>query len=523
MQLRRSVALVCGLGLVLTFGLVRPVRAQAVEIVHSFTRATPATGEWPAWAPIDLVRGEGNTLYGATRYGGADCTSDTSGSSCGVVFELDPGAAGFRVIHELGYTPYWQRVRLSWFGTGELFATESNNPPSSGRLFKLTPTAGGEWASKILHPFASDTWDEGAQQWTYDGRGPEGPVMLGVDGYLYGTTVAGGGLHNHQAEGTLYRVWPDGSGYERLYSFHRDNRLPSGIVGLNPLGALVTGPDGHIYGTASYGGSEDPYFPGYGTIYRYRTDTGQVEKVHSFADTRTAYAPQTGLVRGPGGQLFGTTGGGGPSYAGTVYGMSAAPEAGAFASVTVLHSFAGPQDGRMPVAELVRAPDGFLYGAAAGGLHDQGVVFRIRPNGTGYEIVHAFTGGEDGGTPSSALVVGSDGSLYGAASAGGATGGGVIYRIRISPQALITGLIEEVKGLLQRGDLRRGQAYSLIGKLQLALWLLRFPDGERMAAVALDLFVLEVDFYVRTGVLSPEEGNPLLETARGVIAQLRAP
>ena len=38
----------------------------------------------------------------------------------------------------------------------------------------------------------------------------------------------------------------------------------------------------------------------------------------------------------------------------------------------------------------------------------------------------------------------------------------------------------------------------------------------------LDLFVLEVDFYVRTGVLSPEEGNPLLDTARGVIAQLRS-
>ena len=44
-----------------------------------------------------------------------------------------------------------------------------------------------------------------------------------------------------------------------------------------------------------------------------------------------------------------------------------------------------------------------------------------------------------------------------------------------------------------------------------------------MAAVMLDLFVREVEIFVRTGVLSPEEGNPLLDTARGVIAQLRAP
>jgi len=44
-----------------------------------------------------------------------------------------------------------------------------------------------------------------------------------------------------------------------------------------------------------------------------------------------------------------------------------------------------------------------------------------------------------------------------------------------------------------------------------------------MAAVMLDLFVREVELFVRTGVLSPEEGGPLLETARGVIAQLSAP
>ena len=44
-----------------------------------------------------------------------------------------------------------------------------------------------------------------------------------------------------------------------------------------------------------------------------------------------------------------------------------------------------------------------------------------------------------------------------------------------------------------------------------------------MAAVMLDLFVRHIELYVRTGVLSPEEGSPLLETARGVIAQLRAP
>ncbi len=96
-------------------------------------------------------------------------------------------------------------------------------------------------------------------------------------------------------------------------------------------------------------------------------------------------------------------------------------------------------------------------------------------------------------------------------------------RAPVTPVATIKGLIEEVQELRRSGELRRGQAASLIAKLQLALWFLQFPNGERMAVVMLDLFVRHVELYMRTGVLSPEEGSPLLETARGVIAQLRAP
>jgi probable HAF family extracellular repeat protein len=92
-----------------------------------------------------------------------------------------------------------------------------------------------------------------------------------------------------------------------------------------------------------------------------------------------------------------------------------------------------------------------------------------------------------------------------------------------TPATSIEGLIEQVRGLLRTGELRRRQAYSLIRELQAALWFLQFANGERMAAVMLDLFVREVGLLVRRGVLSPAEGNPLLDTARGVIAQLRAP
>ncbi len=86
----------------------------------------------------------------------------------------------------------------------------------------------------------------------------------------------------------------------------------------------------------------------------------------------------------------------------------------------------------------------------------------------------------------------------------------------------IRDLIERIEDLLDRGELSRGRAYSLIAKLQLALWFLQYPNGEGMAAVMLDLFVWELEYDVRIGVLSAEEGAPLAEAARQVLADLRA-
>jgi uncharacterized repeat protein (TIGR03803 family) len=497
--------------------------AQPFEVVHSFTKDSPSSGPWPAWAPTELVRGPEGLLLGATQYGGEGCTTAVYGSQCGVVFELHPVTGATRVLHEFGFTQSWQTVRLEAGDAGEIYGTESNNPSMRGRLFKLTPTADGPWESTVLHTFGTDTPNQQAYLWNYDGRGPHGPAILAADGRLYGTTLAGGGLSNHQAQGSLYRIYPDGSGYESLYAFHTDNLLPSGIVGLSPMGALVTGADGHLYGTAFYGGSRNPDDPGYGTIFRYRGDTGTVEKVHSFDDTRVAYAPQAGLVRGPGGALFGVTSGSGSSQpsgsgSGTIFRMTVAPEVGAQAAVTILHTFEHPSDANMPSRELVLAPDGFLYGAAWGGAHNKGVVFRIRPGGSAYEHVHDFSG-EDGANPASGLVVASDGHLYGVTRDGGAGSGGVVYRIRISARSTIEGLIERVEGLIDDGTLKLGQGKSLIGKLELALYMLEWGNTKK-AITMLEAFIHEVKAFRNAGILEPDEADPMIAIAEGTIASI---
>src|SRR5450755_1016550 len=70
--------------------------------------------------------------------------------------------------------------------------------------------------------------------------------------------------------------------------------------------------------------------------------------------------------------------------------------------VTVLHSFGGNQvaDGGYPSSSLILSGS-TLYGVTGqGGILNQGTVFQIKTDGTGYAVMHLFTGGpSDGAYP----------------------------------------------------------------------------------------------------------------------------
>jgi len=90
---------------------------------------------------------------------------------------------------------------------------------------------------------------------------------------------------------------------------------------------------------------------------------------------------------------------------------------------TVLHSFCSEQncaDGGYPVGGLAADRAGDLYGAAGTGGNDSaGVIFEIAPNGT-YTVLYSFTGGSDGGSPWAPLLIDKAGNLYGTSAGGGA-------------------------------------------------------------------------------------------------------
>ncbi len=141
------------------------------------------------------------------------------------------------------------------------------------------------------------------------------------------------------------------------------------------------------------------------------------------------------LIAGADHYFYGTAYGGGRYNFGTVFRMSHDGD------VQVLYAFDGSTTGGYPAAPLLQASDGLLYGTTSAGFWGTteagpasgfGTLFRIDRRGT-LTVVHAFDEA-DGSNPVAPLIQADDGDLYGTAALGGAFGGGVAFRL--SPLAV---------------------------------------------------------------------------------------
>ncbi len=101
------------------------------------------------------------------------------------------------------------------------------------------------------------------------------------------------------------------------------------------------------------------------------------------------------------------------------------------AQTTTLHTFNPMNTGEQISAQLVQGPGDTLYGVSRqGGANGNGFVFRIRTDGSGFEVVFAFPAGLTGARlPEYAFILGSDGALYGTTEFGGTAGFGTVYKL----------------------------------------------------------------------------------------------
>ena len=94
----------------------------------------------------------------------------------------------------------------------------------------------------------------------------------------------------------------------------------------------------------------------------------------------------------------------------------------------VIHTFTGGNDGSIPLAGLTIDRAGNLYGTASGGgvtgpcgSYGCGIAFRLKSSASGWTMtpLHAFQKGTDGANPEARMVLTSDGALYGTTLYGG--------------------------------------------------------------------------------------------------------
>jgi uncharacterized repeat protein (TIGR03803 family) len=383
----------------------------SVTAVHGFIGSPSDGSNWS-----NIIQGSDGNFYGTSVTGGPfnpACNSNLTG--CGLIFRLTPSGT-FTVLYTFTGTtadhnaqPIYPYGRLLQASDGNFYGTTSEGPA----VFRMTPAG----SVTIL---------------TFLGGGSYGNLIQGGDGNFYGTTAFGGAgtcspdrsavCFFENGSGTVFRMTPGGA----LTTLHV---FTGGADGSKPYTGLILASDGSFYGTTQAGAA------GFGTVFKIRAD-GTFTTLYTFTGGADGAYPYAALIQASDGNFYGTTlNRGGPADAGTLFRMTPA------GALTVLHAFTGfnspdntprpgqATDGAFPVGALVQGRDGNLYGTTGGGGGlGGGTAFVISLAGN-YAQVFPFSGLSEGSSPTSGLIVASDGNFYGTCQYGGIRNMGAIFRM----------------------------------------------------------------------------------------------
>jgi uncharacterized repeat protein (TIGR03803 family) len=338
--------------------------------------------------------------------------------------------------------------------TFSIIATVAKGPVigawHAGTLYGTTP-AGGSYSNGTLFQISAEGTPATLQNFLskYTGATPSGRLAVDPSGNVYGTTNTGGA----NGGGTVWKYAASG-GLTTLHAFGAAGD------GASPLQGPVIAKSLTLYGSTS-GGAVNTN----GMVWSLSA-SGVYTALHNFLSGTDGHCPFSGVAHGKGNVIYGTTVGmgyGGDSdgsvwkivpgqplatlykfldgadgeypdqsptvdSAGNIYGTTHIQNAAAFAgaiwkitpagSFSVLHSLVSGTDGFAPNSPLLLDFNGNLYGTtSSGGQYGHGTVFRITPSGD-FTVLHAFTNGTDGGSPTGNLARDKDGFMYGGTATG---------------------------------------------------------------------------------------------------------
>lgn len=349
------------------YGLIPGTPVRAPDGMSLYGVMTSVKGEAYADQP-DLLDADGNVT---TSY----VLNFSKGVGKGIVFQADYDGTHLRAVASTVGQLYTPNGALVMDAAGNLYGVDKG-PKGQGRIF--TVKADGSFG--VVHEFSAGP--DGRHQVAND-------LTLGSDGLLYGITGYDRGMPFDAGTltapetpvGSLYRIDPaQPASFTVLHTF----TLAEGEINVED-------------NVTSHSHREYPS----------RQPTQSLFGKQVFSSYDETSVGLSSLVEGPDGWLYGTT-----SVSQCQLYSPALIPAGTYTVVNAAAPLCG------------RAHNGTRqYGKLSYPYYDgplpHGAIYRVRKDGSAFELLHRFSGA-DGSTPRGSLAVGQDGAIYGTTASGGA-------------------------------------------------------------------------------------------------------
>jgi uncharacterized repeat protein (TIGR03803 family) len=385
---------------------IPPLRpTPGFSILHHFG-SQPENGRIP-YGSLTFYAGK---LYGTTTYGGPPYNIPPQNpANKGNLFRVNLDGSGFTVLHEFsgkddGWKP-WSGLAIA---ANRIYGSTVYGGPHNEKgsvLYKMN-IDGSDFHA--LHFFGEPGDGYG---------GSTSPILVGHT--LFGLTRWGG-----NGTGTIYRYDLPSGLYQTLHRF-----ASNGSDGGSPLGTLTLVNDGFLYGLTWKGGNKN-----LGTLFRIRPDGLNFETLYHFSGGSQGKYPYDCLLFDGNRSLYGTTlgeYGKDSSDLGVIFKYDVSSR-----EYSVLHRFAGgSDDSGKPNGSLILDPSnrllfGVTHGDDAWGGQEFGILYQINVDGSGFQILHEFSGARAGATPMrTPLLI--NNALYGMTAYGGNENYGMIYRYQL--------------------------------------------------------------------------------------------
>jgi len=343
---------------------------------------------WGACPPaFNSLLGSGDTLYGATQCGGPDWL--------GTVVSIKTSGDNPTRIHSFGSSP-----------------TDGTNPLGSlvktGNKLYGTTTYGGDNGDGTIYSVDIDG-NNYSVLYSFSGGVSDGSYpyasLVEYGGLLYGTTQTGGA----DDSGVIYSINPNGSGFNLLHTFLNDNH--DGLQAV--AGPMVADSTNNVlYGMTTNGGENS-----FGTVYSIHSNGSGYRTLYSFDYPVSGGSPVGGLIL-INNKLYGMNQIGGTSGTGVIFSINTDGS-----GISLLHEFSGGvNDGSGPLGSLTLYKNKLYGGTSSGGDNNQGTLFSISIDGTGFSLIHSFTNLVfDGQAYAGAPYIAND-VIYGMTPTGGTNG-----------------------------------------------------------------------------------------------------